>query len=45
MMGERIARIIAAAREAWPLYSAFIMAPVAIAAFFGALYLMLHDVM
>jgi hypothetical protein len=44
-MRERITRFVERVREEWPNYSAFVMAPLAIMAFFYALYLMLHDVM
>jgi hypothetical protein len=44
-MREKLGRLAAIVREQWPIYSAFIMAPLAIVAFFTALYLMLRDVM
>ena len=44
-MRERIDRYVEMLREHWLTYSMFIIFPVALIAFFAALYLMLHDVM
>ncbi|WP_164857070.1 hypothetical protein [Sphingomonas crocodyli] len=38
-------RHVARVLEWWSYYSAFVILPVAVAAFFGAAYLMFHDVL
>ncbi len=44
-MGSRIDRIKEMLREHWLTYSMYIVFPISLAAFFVALYYMLHDVM
>ncbi|WP_404710117.1 hypothetical protein [Sphingomonas sp. MMS24-J13] len=44
-MRDRMKQLTEIVKERWLTYSAFIMFPVSLAAFFTALYYMFHDVM